>query len=136
MRRDGLTLTLLDSSGDVVLVFRAADEPSPDSSDGIMIRMRNDAAVDFDRVQANFPFGPKIDYGPLRTDGTSEYEPVGRAYRYAFIRMQLADGRELTYQPIDYVGETLLKPGRYTYVLTIDGSGSDAGIDLRLETDQ
>ena len=136
MERDGPTLTLLDSTAHRLAVFRAADEPSSAPATSVLIRIRNDAAIDFDRVQANFPFGPEIDYGPLPADGTSEYEPVDRAYRYAFLRVQLADGRELVYQPIDYVGETLLPPGRYTYVLTIDGSGSDAGIDLRLEADQ
>ena len=49
----------------LLMVFRAADAPSPAAATSVLIRIRNDAAIDFDRVQASFPFGPEIDYGPL-----------------------------------------------------------------------
>jgi hypothetical protein len=47
----------------------------------------------------------------------SEYFAVDSAYRYAFVE---AKAGKKTYfcQPMDYVGETLLEPGRYTYALT------------------
>ena len=131
-RREGLSLTLRDSAGAVVLVFRAAAEPSPPTS----IRMRNDAGVDFARVEARFPDGTEVDYGPVGARQSSGYGQVGRAVRYALIRLRLADGREMTTPLFDDYVETPLAPGRYTYVLTVEGSGSDAHVGLRLETDR
>ncbi len=132
VRREGPTLTLLDSAGAVVLVFRAAAEPSPPKS----IRVRNGAAVDFARVEAVFPDGTKVDYGPVAAGRSSGYGRVGEAVSYTFVLLRLADGRELTTQPFDDYTESGLVPGRYTYVLRIGGSGSDAHVDLRLEADR
>lgn len=132
MRREGLTLTLLGAADTVVLVFRAAAEPPPPKS----IRVRNDTGVDFARVGAEFPDGTKVDYGPVGAGQSSGYGKVGEAVRYTFIRIRLADGREVTTQPFDDYVESRLEPGRYTYVLRIEGSGADAYVDLRFEADQ
>ena len=132
VRRDGLTLTLLDSAGAVVLVFRAAAEPSPPKS----IRVRNDTTADFARVEAVFPDGTKVEYGPVGAGRSSGYGKVGDAIRYTFVRVRLADGRELTTPIFDDYVESRLEPGRYTYVLRIEGSGSDAHVDVGFEVDQ
>lgn len=137
VRRDGPILTLLDSTGAVVLVFRpaAADEPSPVSSK-ILIRVRNDTAVRFAKVSTVFPDGADIQYGSVAAGQDSAYQPVREAYSRPFVSIVVADGRELTFQPIDSVGETPLTPGRYTYMLSIEGSGSGAAVNVRLEADQ
>jgi heat shock protein HslJ len=43
---------------------------------------------------------------------------VGEAYSYAYVKVT-AGGDEFVLQPIDYVGESLLAPGEYTYVLDV-----------------
>lgn len=136
VRRDGRTLTLLDAAGATVLIFRAADELSPAPAKTLMIRVRNDAPVDYARVQAIFPDKTKVDFGPVGAGRSSEYFQVGEAFNDAFVRIQVADGREHIFQPDDHVGDTPLAPGRYTYVLRVDGSGSDPGDGLLLEADQ
>jgi hypothetical protein len=47
----------------------------------------------------------------------SDYFAVDSAYRYAFIRAR-SGGRTYLCQPMDYTGESLLEPGRYTYELS------------------
>lgn len=142
VRREGPTLTLLDSAGAAVLVFRATDESSPVPAN-TLIRVRNDAAVGFARVEARFPNDTRYDYGavevgygPVEAGQSSGYGRVNVAYGYATVRVQLADGRELAFQPDDYVGATPLEPGRYTYVLTIERNGSGPFVNLRCEVDQ
>lgn len=101
-----------------------------------LIRVRNNAGVGFRRVRATFPDGTKIDYGPVEAGKNSNDRQVDEAYSSTYLQTRLPDGRELTYQPGDDV-ERPLPPGRYTYVLTIEGRGSDAGINVwRLEADQ
>ena len=123
---------MLDGSGVVRLVFRAADEPSPTPMTDVMVRVRNDAAVGLERVRVTFPDGSDADYGSLPPGRSSDYRPVVQAYGYSLVRVQPAGGSELTFQPIDFVGETPLPGGRYTYVLSIDGTA----LDLRLEVDR
>lgn len=138
VRRDGPTLTLLGSTGAAVLVLRAAaaDEPSPVPSK-TLIRVRNDATVRFAKVSTVFPDRADIEYGSVAAGQDSAYQPVREAYRHAIVSVVVADGREVTARPIDdHAGETPLTPGRYTYVLRIEGSGSDAYVDLRLEADR
>ena len=132
MRREGLTLTLFGAADGVLLKFRAAAEPPPPKS----IRVRNDAAVDLTRVEAEFPDGTKVDYGPVAAGQSSGYGQVGEAVNYAIISIRLADGRELATPLYDDWATDRLKPGRYTYVLTIEGSGADAYVELRLDADR
>ena len=138
VRRDGPTLTLLDSAGVVVLVFRAAgpDEPSPVPSK-TLVRVRNDATVRFAKVSTEFPDQAEIEYGSVAAGQDSAYQPVREVYGHAFVSIVVADGRELTTRPTDdRVGEAPLSPSQYTYVLMIEGSGSDAYVALRLERDR
>ncbi len=56
--------------------------------------------------------------GTLEPGATSSYLPFNEAYRYAHVRLQI-DGQEFMIMPIDYVGETKLAKGKYTYTLTV-----------------
>jgi hypothetical protein len=57
---------------------------------------------------------------------------VKKAYRYALIEAVVA-GKPARLIPIDYVGESELKAGRYTYVLTIDARTPSKVYGLRLK---
>ena len=48
------------------------------------------------------------------TADTFIYQTFDLAYRYAFVELEI-DGKTYTLQPIDYVGETPLENGNYTY---------------------
>lgn len=106
---------------------------SPASSAGsVQIRVANESAVSFGRVIVGFPTQEE-DYGAVTAGSRSSYREIEQAYRYAYIEVHVND-EKLVLQPIDYVGESLLAPGRYTYALDVDASLS--GLSLLLRQDQ
>jgi hypothetical protein len=98
--------------------------------DAVEIRVVNRSARDFDGVLVLFSVEPE-DYGPLPAGGASAYRPVTGAYRYAYVEVRV-DTARLVLQPIDFVGETPLDAGRYTYALSL---ASDRELTLKLERD-
>lgn len=92
-------------------------EPSGD----VHIRVANESSFAFGRVEVGFPES-SVDYGSVKAHSVSTYSRVESAYRYAYIEVQIG-GEELRIQPIDYVGETPLEPGRYTYALNVTIEG-------------
>ena len=96
--------------------------PAPtESTVGVNIRVANESSFPFSDVEVVFP-QDSVDYGAVPADGTSEYRRVTQAYSYALIIVQVG-GEELRLQPIDYVGETELPAGRYTYALNVTIEG-------------
>lgn len=102
----------------LVTVLLASCSSVPTTMDAVEIRIANESGIRFDQVIVGFPAGQE-DYGAIPARSSSGYRRIERAYRYAFIEVQVA-GRKLVLQPIDYVGESLLEDGRYTYVLDVD----------------
>lgn len=84
-----------------------------------LVRIANQSSIDFDSVVVNFP--EQVEgYGPVSKGTVSEYRSVSRAFRYAPITIFAGENR-YQFQPMDYVGETPLAPGRHTYELGISG---------------
>ena len=94
----------------------------------VEIRVANRSDRDFERVVATFD-PDRVDYGAVAKGATSEYRKVQQAYRYALVEVT-AGGQTFRFHPIDFVGETLLEPGRYTYALNIEPSDNTVTIDL------
>jgi hypothetical protein len=84
----------------------------------VEIRIKNASGIDFDSVRVVFPDRDEASFGPIPNGASSDFKRTARAYRYAEIHVN-AGGRELSLQPYDYVGESELPPGRYSYVLDI-----------------
>jgi len=146
--RDGDTIELLDQSGSGLARFHSSEayttpgpiptptkveEPIPTPSTwapakDVEIRIRNASNVDFADVYTIFPSGQKVHYGPIPAGSASVYEVVTQAYSYTYLEV-VAGGKTYKYQPIDYVGESELPIGRYSYALDLVGSS----IDLTLE---
>jgi heat shock protein HslJ len=93
--------------------------PQPEATEPLMIRIHNNSSRDFDSVEVQFPSQTE-QYGPIAAGGSSDYHPVSEAYRYAYVKVTNG-ADEFVLQPIDYVGESLLSPGEYSYVLGLDG---------------
>ena len=94
-----------------------SDENNPK---GVLIRVENASEVDFKEVFVSSGNG-SAEFGDISAGQRSEYQEFESAYRYGFISL-LANGQELRMQPIDYVGETPLSKGYYTYRINIDNS--------------
>jgi hypothetical protein len=60
-----------------------------------------------------------VNFGNLNSGQKTEYKIFKKAYRYAYVKLEI-DGKTFTLQPIDYVGETVLKNGNYTYQIDVD----------------
>jgi hypothetical protein len=106
------------------------DDPTPE---GIFIRVNNASQYPFDTIFVNTS-GGENSYGPLGAGQSSACKSFARAYRYAYIKI-VVQGQELVWQPFDYVGETPLEPGRYTYVVDVveAANSSSKQLTLRLE---
>lgn len=91
--------------------------PACEKTNLVLIRVENATGHEITDV---FVSGPKDahDYGMVENGEKSDYQLYEEAYRYAFCTFKIVD-QEFTIQPIDFVGESLLKPGKYTYRLTI-----------------
>lgn len=115
-----LSLRLVGFLG--LLTLAACDSSLlPGGGGDVEIRIQNASSFPFQRVDVVFP-EDQVSYGSIPANSTSDYRGVSRAYRYAYIEVEIA-GEELRIQPIDYVGESLLDSGRYTYVLNVTVEG-------------
>jgi hypothetical protein len=98
----------------------------------IFIRVSNASQYQFDNIVVKAPGGENT-YGTVAAGQKSDYKQFTQAYRYAYIKVT-AQGQDLVLQPFDYVGETPLTPGQYTYVLdVINGNQNQNQLTIRLE---
>ena len=65
-------------------------------------------------------------YNHLNSGQTSEYQLFDYAYSYDFIELEI-DGKTYTIQPIDFVGESKLTNGDYTYAIDANSSEEQYG---------
>lgn len=93
-----------------------------------MIRLHNASPHILDSVSVSF-MGSIVAYGRLGPGERSQYRAARGAYRYAYIEARV-NGERFRLQPIDYVGETPLEPGNYTYRLSLDTAQHSIGLEL------
>ncbi|MBP7463876.1 MAG: hypothetical protein KA793_06015 [Bacteroidales bacterium] len=103
-------------------------------NNSVFIRLRNTSGSDYTSVVLNTSFA-NVGFGDLTSGTTSDYKEFSVAYNYAFVELFI-DGSVYTLQPIDYVGETPLKNGHYTYEIDAgDATGRYDKLSLRLVED-
>lgn len=117
--RFGLAAIILFTCHNSVGCDPASDERGlrPGGGDRVEVRLRNESAIDFDRVVVQFPSQTE-DYGAVASGEASDYRAVEMAYGYAYVEAHGRGGKYVL-QPFDYVGEKLLRRGRYSYVLDL-----------------
>ena len=67
------------------------------------------------------PYSQEKEFEDLDPGEQSGYKIFDLAYRYAFVELVI-EGDTFTLQPIDYVGESPLPHGNYTYAIDADDS--------------
>ncbi|RKR07006.1 hypothetical protein CLV91_3236 [Maribacter vaceletii] len=114
----------------LVLVFIAivGCTDRDDNVSKVNLRIKNTSTVNFDEVTV---VSSENVYSNIAVDAYSDYLEFDELYSYAYVQI-LADGETYTLQPIDFVGETPLAVGFYTYELGIDQTGN---VVLVLKTD-
>ena len=95
------------------------------SADGpTLVRIENDSAYDYEDLLVNFE-----PYGTLAAGAVTDYRDFGVAYRYTRVDA-VVDGEDLLILPIDFVGETPLGPGRFTYVVSVVDDGRSRNLTM------
>ena len=89
----------------------------------VKIRLSNVSQYNFKNIVVNTTTG-NVNFEDLESGQKSEYKAFDKAYRYAFVELKI-DGKIYTLKPIDYVGETLLENGNYTYQIDANGTIGD-----------
>ena len=95
-----------------------------------LVRFRNVSPVEL----IDFTYqsgGEAIFFSVIRAGVVTEYMEIDQSYRYGFVELHV-DGQRFVLQPIDYVGETLLGGGEFTFRVNVDTS-SPFGVSLVLE---
>ncbi|MDR8393688.1 hypothetical protein NC796_21215 [Aliifodinibius sp. S!AR15-10] len=100
----------------LITLMAGCDTTSSIESD-VLIRIQNNSSYTLNDLKVVFP-EDEVAYGDVSGGKKSGYEQVIKAYRYAYIETVVRE-KKLVLQPIDYVGESLLDHGRYTYELSI-----------------
>ena len=104
---------------------KVANQPGPE------IRLSNSSQHSFKKVFINTGTG-EVDFGDLGSGKQTEYRKFNKGYRYAFVKLEI-DGKAYIIQPIDYVGEKVLKAGRYTYQISFnENQGQYSSLNLKL----
>jgi len=90
------------------------------SNDGaVNIRIKNVSSLIFDEVQVG---NAQEVHADVASGSYSDYLQYKTAYNYAYV--QIKSGAEAyVLQPVDFVGETPLSTGFYTYELNISEGG-------------
>ena len=90
-----------------------------DDLDSVNVRIKNNSSFVFDEVIVGAAMEPHLNIAP---GSFSNYFVYEEAYRYAYI--EITSGEEtFVLQPIDFVGETPLPIGFYTYELDVTATG-------------
>jgi hypothetical protein len=102
---------------------------NPFGSDGpTRIRLRN--ASSFELTSVTFaPGSERVEFDRIAPNTTTDYTTVEHAYSYGYFDALVAGVRR-TIQPIDFVGESYIGEGKFTYVITIDAQTKNPSIQL------
>ena len=84
------------------------------------IRLSNISQFEFQNIVVNTSTG-NTNFGNIGSQQKTSYKTFQSAYKYAFVELQI-DGETYTLQPTDYVGETPLENGNYTYQIDANDS--------------
>ncbi len=103
-------------------------KPIPPVNNEVEIRVKNTAPWIFYDCTVN-PNGSAYNYGDVRIDSLSAYKTFFKAYRYAPIVLTM-NGKIYSIIPIDYISETPLVHGKYTYKLTYSATDDRLNIEL------
>lgn len=107
----GIIISVVGCSGD--------DDVSPAQ---VQIRIKNSSSFRYLDIMINTG-GGENNYGDIELHRFSEYKSFDYAYRYAYIQLKIEE-ETFILQPIDYVGETKLAAGKYTYDISATESGN------------
>ncbi|PZX48308.1 hypothetical protein [Algoriphagus chordae] len=115
----------------ISLFTSCTDDSDYENPEAVLIRVENSSGLDFKDILISSGSMP-VEFGDVKAGKKSGFKEFESAYRYGFVSL-LANGKELRIQPRDYMGETPLSKGYYTYKLDVDESDTEhLGLTLEL----
>lgn len=100
----------------VLSIFLFASCSENEDSGDVNIRLSNASEVVFENATFD-----GVNFGTINPNETSEYRHFEVAYDYGRVQITI-NGFEYGWTPIDYVGETPLEGGNYTFEFNFDTS--------------
>jgi hypothetical protein len=101
------------------LISCSKDESQP------KIRLSNISQYNFQNIVVDTTTGNTY-FEDLNSGQKTKYKVFEKAYRYAYVELEI-DGKTYLLQPTDYVGETSLESGNYTYQIDANDSQDEYG---------
>ena len=87
-----------------------------DGTNEVNIRLRNASGIKFENATYN-----EVNFGDIEPGSTTEYRLFQNQYSYGSVSITI-EGEEYGWIPIDFVGESLLENGNYTFVYFLDST--------------
>ena len=112
----------------VVALTAVAACDNPFTSDDTRIRLRNASAFELTAVTFA-PGSPRLEFARIAAGETTAYVTVDNAYSYGYLDL-LVGGEHRRLQPIDYMGESYIGDGQFTYVITVDAASRNPIVTL------
>lgn len=88
----------------------------------VQLRLANVSNFDY----TNIIIRDGVQYEDLEMGSISEYQTFESSYSYMFVQLVINQDT-LIIQPIDFVGESLVPSGNYTYEINVDFESNDIG---------
>ncbi len=97
------------------------------------IRILNNSVYNYCNVVIN-PDWKDRSYGQIKSGEKTCYRTFEKAYRYAYVSLRIGE-KDLIIQPIDYVGETPLGVGYFTYHLDVEEINNKKQLSIYASSD-
>jgi hypothetical protein len=99
----------------------------------VEIRIENNSTYGFSNILIGAGNDQKS-YEPLAAKAKSKYQTYTNAYRYNSIEIEI-EYNKYNIVPYDFVGESALQPGKYTYQISVLDQPDKRSLDLKLIED-
>lgn len=107
------TFFILISAWSILTITACSKKEVVVQETGVQLRIENLCGIKLDSVWVNSPGGKQVYYN-VNLGEKSGYKAFSFIYPYAYIKI-FSGSQSMVLQPIDYVGETKITTGMYTY---------------------
>ena len=105
----------------VLIVITTGCNVASQDGDNVQIRVSNESTYPLQNFRINTGGGDNT-YGTINAGSKSDYASYEYSYNYFYVSVDI-DTSTFVIQPIDYVGESKIKPGKYTYSISVETVG-------------
>lgn len=112
-------------------LISACREDKPEGP--LLIRVDNQTGFQIEEVLVRADLLEQT-FGTVKQGEKSPYKEYKSAFRYAYVRLKI-NNVEYVQQPVDFVGEEKLAPGKHTYILELLNINNRLSLRSRYQKD-